>query len=254
MRQKPSAEAQVVRTHYEPGYRSDWHHHRSAQLMYPSRGVMRLQTRAGEWVIPPLRACWLPAREEHRVESSSSLQMHSVYCQGGLLRRLPQRFGVVGVSALLHEIILVLEQAAYRETVEPAATRIVDVIPDEVRLQAVPPLPAPPPLSRRLAPIQRALAENPADSRTLTAWAEQLDTTTRTLARAFEREARMTFRAYRQQMRLRAAMERLAYGQSATQVAYDVGFSSPSNFIAAFRAAVGITPGAYFRTSREERR
>jgi AraC-like DNA-binding protein len=210
---------------------------------------MRLQTRSGTWIVPPLRACWLPALEEHRVESSGSLEMHSVYCRGTLLRRLPHRFGVVGVSALLRELIFVLEEATCGEAVDRAATRMADVIPDQVRLQVVPPSPALPPLSWRLAPIQRALAENPADSRTLKTWADQLDTTTRTLARAFEREARMTFRAYRQQMRLRAAMERLAYGQSATQVAYDLGFSSPSNFIAAFRAATGITPGAYFRTS-----
>jgi AraC-like DNA-binding protein len=80
----------------------------------------------------------------------------------------------------------------------------------------------------------------------LSAWAVELGTTTRTLARDFQRQTGMTFSSYRQQMRLYAAVERLARGETATRIAYDLGFSSPSNFIVMFRRATGMTPRDYF--------
>jgi AraC-like DNA-binding protein len=56
----------------------------------------------------------------------------------------------------------------------------------------------------------------------------------------------MSFRAWRQQLRLLRAMEMLAAGQSVTTVALDLGYDSPSAFIHAFRRALGKTPRAYF--------
>ena len=60
-----------------------------------------------------------------------------------------------------------------------------------------------------------------------------------------QREVRMTFQAYRQQVRVRAAIHRLGMGAAVTTVAYELGFSSVSNFIATFRKSVGATPGRY---------
>jgi AraC-like DNA-binding protein len=68
----------------------------------------------------------------------------------------------------------------------------------------------------------------------------------RTLARIFVRECRMPFGTWRTQVRLRASLPSLAHGTPLETVAYRVGYSSASAFVAAFRRAVGVTPGAYF--------
>jgi AraC-like DNA-binding protein len=47
------------------------------------------------------------------------------------------------------------------------------------------------------------------------------------------------------------AVARLAEGQAVTTVAYDLGYESPSAFIAMFRRNLGHTPGRYLGTSRE---
>ena len=39
---------------------------------------------------------------------------------------------------------------------------------------------------------------------------------------------------------------RLAEGQSVTEVALELGYETPSAFIAMFRRALGVTPGQYF--------
>jgi AraC-like DNA-binding protein len=56
----------------------------------------------------------------------------------------------------------------------------------------------------------------------------------------------MSFMEFRRQLRLHAAMERLAAGQPVSIVAHDLGFSTTANLIAMFRPATGTTPRAYF--------
>ena len=43
------------------------------------------------------------------------------------------------------------------------------------------------------------------------------------------------------------ALEQLAHGDSVSNVAYAVGYETPSSFIAAFKASFGMTPTAYFQ-------
>ena len=56
----------------------------------------------------------------------------------------------------------------------------------------------------------------------------------------------MTFGRWRQQLRLLHALRLLAAGQPVTNVALDVGYESPSAFIAMFKRALGKTPSCYF--------
>jgi AraC-like DNA-binding protein len=244
---RQAAAVLVDETRYAPGFRSEWHHSNKAQLIYPSRGIMTLHTRAESWVIPPLRACWLPALEEHCVVSSRRLAMHSVYCDDGILERLPKRSGVVQVSSLLRELIFAIQEMGLAGCVDGSVQRMGLVLADQIKLQSPPQLSVPRVLSARLGPIAATLRSDPADSRTLQQWSDELGVSTRTLARAFERETKMSFTAYRQQARLRAAIERLATGEAVSRIAYDLGFTSASHFIEMFRKATGTTPKQYFR-------
>lgn len=208
---------------------------------------MTIHTGKGTWVIPPMRACWLPALEAHCVETSTRLDMLSVYCRGDVLPLLPRDTSVVQVSGLLRELILAVQESSPAASTDQRFSRMAMVLADQIKPQRFPGISMPPPLSLRLRRIADALATDPADSRTLHAWAEELGISTRTLARTFEREARMTFVEYRRQARLYAAVTKLAAGEPVSSVAYDVGFSSTSNFITAFRKATGATPMRYFR-------
>jgi AraC-like DNA-binding protein len=57
-----------------------------------------------------------------------------------------------------------------------------------------------------------------------------------------------TLAAYRGQLRLRLALERLRDSRSdLTTIAYDLGYSSHSHFTMAFRQAFGTTPSEFRR-------
>lgn len=91
-----------------------------------------------------------------------------------------------------------------------------------------------------------ALRRNPADARTLDAWGVAVGASARTLARLFMTETGLSFAAWRAQVRLLAALARLAAGEKVTSVALDLGYDSPSAFIAMFRRQLGVTPSRYF--------
>lgn len=241
----PSREARpviVVATRHEAGFANDWHAHEAAQLIYPGRGVMKLFVGTQVWVVPPLRGGWLPAGTPHRVVASSGFEMLSVYVRGPLLKRLPDRCGQVTVDPLLRQIILALEA----EPPGRGQVLMERLLVERIALSSTPPLRAPLLESTRLRPIEAALAADPADRRSLADWASRLGASTRTLARSFEQETGAGFSSYRRQVRLLAAMERLAMGAPVTTVALDLGFSGPTAFIKAFREATGTTPKRYF--------
>ena len=55
----------------------------------------------------------------------------------------------------------------------------------------------------------------------------------------------MTFGQWRRQLRLMRAVTLLSEGRAVTTVAYDLGYHSPSAFIAMFRQTLGAPPGRY---------
>jgi AraC-like DNA-binding protein len=56
----------------------------------------------------------------------------------------------------------------------------------------------------------------------------------------------MTFRQWRQQIRILEALKRLGKKESVTAIAIDLGYDSTSAFISMFKKALGKTPGQYF--------
>ncbi|HKQ47173.1 MAG TPA: AraC family transcriptional regulator [Phycisphaerae bacterium] len=70
------------------------------------------------------------------------------------------------------------------------------------------------------------------------------------MCRLFREQTGRTIHAYRTQLRLRAALHRLAEdGDDLTGLALDLGFSDQSHFTHAFRRTFGVTPAAFRRSA-----
>lgn len=107
------------------------------------------------------------------------------------------------------------------------------------------PWPADAPLRR----VCRELRSQPYSSRTLHDHAQRLAVSEKTLSRLFLKETGLTFRAWRQRLRVLTALPLLERGDRVTDVAVACGYDSMSAFIDAFRSFAGVTPGEFF--SRE---
>lgn len=236
-----------------PDHVIDWHTHSRAQLLYAVSGVMRVATSAGVWIVPPQRAVWIPPGVEHQVQAQGTpLSMRSLYFHPDALSGLPTECCVVSVSPLLRELITAVSKLGNYPPDDGPAGRMIGVLLDQIEAVRVQPLHLPMPQDRRLATIALAMTEDPADGRSLADWARSAGASERTLARLFQSETGMSFGQWRQQVRLLAALARLARGDSVTTVALDLGYASQSAFIAMFRRALGQTPGRYFQGLREE--
>jgi AraC-like DNA-binding protein/mannose-6-phosphate isomerase-like protein (cupin superfamily) len=232
---------------YPHGHIVPSHQHKRSQLLYASSGVMTVTTTKGIWVVPPLRAVWIPALTEHQIVASGSLAIRTLYIKPEAAPDLPQECCVVSVPPILRELILYASTLPRLYASNSHAGRIMHVILDLVRTFEVAPLELPRPVDERLQQIANALTDNPADNSTLEEWGRVVGATTRTLARLFRSETGMSFRQWRQQVRILEALRRLGREESVTTVALDLGYDSPSAFIAMFKKALGRTPGQYFK-------
>jgi AraC-like DNA-binding protein len=61
----------------------------------------------------------------------------------------------------------------------------------------------------------------------------------------------MSFRQWRQQMRILESLRRLGREEEVSTVALELGYNSPSAFIAMFKKALGKTPGQYFKEANK---
>jgi AraC-like DNA-binding protein len=223
------------------------HTHDWAQLVYASEGVMRVETDDGVWVVPSHRAVWIPAGTGHSVAMSGWVSMRTLYLPPELVAALPRRCCVVGVSPLLRELILhaIAQGSLRRDRAEHR--RLVDFLLDQLRALPVVPLELPMPRDERALRVALRLREDPGGAAPLDALVRGSGASRRTLERLFQRETGISLGRWRQQARLLHAMRRLAHGESVTSIALEVGYESPSAFIATFSNAFGTTPGRFYR-------
>lgn len=230
-----------------PGDQIEPHRHGRAQLVYAQRGVLTVTAEAGIWVIPPQRAVWMPGGMAHSIRASGNVAMRSLYVQPKAAPALLRECRVVSVSPLLRELIGQAFGIPALYDVDGPDGRLMTVILDQLEQLPSAKLHLPAPSDPRLRRITSALANDPANRRGLAQWARLAGASSRTLSRLFTKETGMTFGAWRQQARLLKAVEWLAQDMPVTAIALDLGYDSPSAFIAMFRRSFGVSPSRYFQ-------
>lgn len=151
----------------------------------------------------------------------------------------------MNVSALLRELIL---HIAKRAAVDPHLTseaHAVAVLLEQLRAIEVVALQLPLPRDPRALRAARLLTTGEGMRRTLESVSRAAGASSRTLQRLFLAETGLTFEKWRQRARLIRSVELLSEGRKVTNVAFDVGYDSPSAFIAMFHRELGATPRRY---------
>ena len=97
------------------------------------------------------------------------------------------------------------------------------------------------PLARRVADT---LIADPADTPRIRDLAAGMGVSDRTLERAFAADSGMPLGEWRQRARISRAIALLAGGMDVKDAALEVGYETPSAFVAAFKKYVGMTPGS----------
>jgi AraC-like DNA-binding protein len=238
---------------FPDGFHISRHHHQRDQLIWSVSGTMRVRTDEEAWLVPPDRAVWVPAYQDHAIDMRGEAAMRTLYVRPGAVAGLPGQPTVLEMSTLLRALILalVVEPVLYDEAGRGGA--IAALILSEITVAPRLPLVLPMPRDGRLQRVCSALLDNPSSDLTLDGWSEQAGASARTLARLFEREVGLSFAAWRQRVRFHGALEALSDGEPIGLVARRFGYRSPSAFSAAFRKAMGVAPSAVARDDGRRR-
>jgi AraC-like DNA-binding protein len=223
------------------------HSHPEDQLLFASKGVMTLRTKQGVWVVPPMRAVWIPADTPHTVSMSGRVSMRTLYLLPKLCRILPPRCFVMNVSGLLKELILHTCSFLRLDKRVAIERRIIQILVDQLKAIESVPLQLPHPSDPRAMRVAQILFTNPGDKRTLEKLCKECGASKRTIQRLFLNDNKMTFAKWRQQFRLLHAMRLLGRGEKVTAAALESGYDSTSAFISMFRKQLGTTPMRYWK-------
>lgn len=223
------------------------HSHQKAQLLYVISGVITVEAAQGIWTVPPHCAIWIPAGAVHLARATGRITIGSLYIDPNQPEAGQKNCGIVFVHPLLRELILrfIGQPQLYPEG-DTREGRLVAVLLDELHAAPVEPLHLPMPQDRRLRRLAETMLDDPSLRFTIEEWGARIGASTRTLSRLFQRETGMSFVRWKQQLHIGLALQRLALGISVTNIALDLGYESPSAFIAMFRRMLGQTPARYF--------
>jgi AraC-like DNA-binding protein len=226
-------------------------------LLCASAGALRLEAEGQSWSLPPARAALIAAGRPVRVTIPQPVTTSSVLFDTGFVPEPPAALAVFDLSPLARA--LVAECGRWDDPDEPLSDYAVT-------------------LFRALAAVAWSLSERPSPAVMATGTSDELcralaltedrlggpvevaeiarevGLTPRSLARRFESELGMTWRAALRRLRVLRAIEALAENDaSVTEVAFGVGYSSLSAFNAAFRDLTGRTPTDYRASFRVPR-
>ena len=205
-----------------------------------------------QWLLPPARAALIRAGQDIDITVRQRSTTASVLFSTTFMREPPANLTVMTMTPLCRA--LVAECSQWGDVDEPLDAYTIAMfraLAEATWALAARPSPAriPTGRSREVQLAMSITAEQMAGTPNFEEIANEVGLAPRSLARRFESELGMTWRAALRNMRVLRSIELLASGElSVTRIAMDVGYSSLSAFHVAFRDLVGQTPTEYRAT------
>jgi AraC-like DNA-binding protein len=223
-------------------------------LLCASRGALRLEAHGKSWVLPPARAALIASGEPIQVAIPQPVTTSSVLFDPAFAPEPLAPLTVFDLSPLARALVSeCINWPDAEEPLPPYALSMFGALAAVAWRLAQHPSPVTVPAGQS-PELRQALAltrEGLAEELRFDDIAHEVGLAPRSLARRFEDECGMTWRAVLRRMRVLRAIEQLAGGEdSVATVSHAVGYTSLSAFNAGFRDLTGRTPTQYRATFR----
>ena len=223
-----------------------WHHHERAQLLYCSQGSFHLEITNREFLVPPSRAIWIPARMQHHAYSAKRVSHRSLYFDTDYFKHLPTQMEVIKVTPLLKELIIKACFFQDNYPKESPESRIATVIIDEILKATTEPFSLPLSNNTQLSRIKNYILDQLAIKPTHIKIAKEFHMNPKTLSRLCKKETGMTLEQWIMQIKLLKAVEMITTGATTTLTAQSLGYRNDSSFIYMFKKLTGSTPSELY--------
>ena len=222
------------------------HQHPFAEFLYAREGSMRVEIEGKTLVVPVLYGVWIQAHVPHSILSSHHVLLESLYVDADFAAIEHSGSKVVIVSDFVREFIHYATAHVpemYDEEGDDA--QLVRVLVTLLRQLPDAGFSVPWPGSPLLMNVCRQIQETPGEAHSIEQWASCSGMSVRTFSRHFKKETGVAFSEWKKRVRLLESVVMLKNNRSVTQVALDLGYSSPASFTFAFRQMFGVPPTRY---------
>lgn len=222
------------------------HRHSWGQLNVSDGGVMEITIENQRVLTAPWQfAVWIPAGVSHCSFNRKNIDYCSVSFPAAIALKLPSQACVLPLSGIVREIIRDLRQRQIKQLTRPQDLTLGQVLVDQLLQQTPSGTWLPTTDDRLIKPVIDGLRQNPGDTRSLAQWGKLVYASEKTLSRRFVQLMNISFREWRGRLRFLTSLSMLKNAISVQEIAYTLGYSNPSSFIAMFHKATGMTPEKY---------
>lgn len=231
----PNSVATYPKT-YEDGYVSVWHDHPRHQLVYAVQGLMMAQADGVAWAVPEGTGLIVPAGVKHEIRMIGVVRLQSLYVAPAIdSASAMDDCKVVAITPLLAALIDELCKMDNPWPLSPRAFHLSQLILIELHQAVASPLALPFPEDRRLRHVCDALIADPAISRTIDQWADEIGMSRRSFTRRFQLETGLSFGIWSQRLRCQVALRALARGEDIDRIAFRLGYANRHSLQAMMR-------------------
>jgi len=228
------------------GYVDEWHKHPWHQIIFPFEGILQTKVADTQFVVPHNGMLFIPANTDHESFVMTNTQFIGIYLNPEMNNIFPLQTKAVSVTPFLRELLLQIKNSTTNsESSSAEKSALLTVLNDQIRTGECYDMALLLPSDRRLMSIFNALMENPQLDTKLSAWAEQVGASERTLSRLFTKELGMSFPLWRQHVRLVYSLNLLETKLSVQEISFKIGYGADSSFICAFKKLFKQTPQQY---------
>lgn len=234
------------------------HYHPWVQIVFCTRGIIRVAMEHASYTVPPWNAVWIPAGVAHTTAVVDTADLHALYLLADPIPGREQSPMLTALSCFDERVIEVgillqgLVTALTKE--EPAAGDRYDAL---CRLTLMELLRAPIvaigitlPSERRLRAFCDAFLQKPSLELSMGVLSKHAGASVSTIARLFQSELGTSFVEWRKQVLLAHSLTLATRGLTVTQIAFELGYSNPSAFTFMVTQLVGISPSKFMSLSR----
>lgn len=204
------------------------------KLVYSMEGTLQVESREHLYMLPPNRAIWIEAGEEHPAQTLGKARVRTLYFSPDM--GIQRAGGLLEVRPLLSELI---GESCYSGPLFAGDARsgaLATLLQSEIESASPIPVGIAIPQSEWLRDWTKRFLNYPLEFPDCP-WSR------RTLERYMLKETGLTLGQWRQQARAFIALRRLSTGSNVQEAGVAAGFATPSGFIQSFRRQFGTTPG-----------
>ena len=226
---------------------AETHSHSWGHLNYASHGTLAMRCDGQDVVAPPQYGIWVPPRMPHSCPLRHAVVYRAFYVAPPLCDELPHALAVLRIGPIVKSILGDFAARGVRQPQTPQQERLARVMVDQLAASPSRPHYLPAAQHPALSQLLDDLQGRPDDHRSAADLAASIHMTERTLARHCQRELGMSLGEWRQRLRYLQAVDRLEAGMSVNDIAFDLGYSTASAFIAMFQRVTGMAPEQFRR-------